>query len=548
LEIEAEVRTWNPLALEDDMATQTRHDRRTREIVQPADLRDLPGARLVALIALLLLWLALSTAGADGSGLDAPGEIGDNDFRISDMGPNLSDAYEATLPDVAHNSANNRFLVVWMGDNNTPPQVNDEYEIWGQRINAATGAAVWSNDFRISQAGPDGDVGWAAEEPAAAYNPTDNQYLVVWSGSDDADGCVAGEQEIWGQRVDGATRFLIGDSIRISHAGGTGITTYSAWQPDVVYNGVSGEYLVVWSGEDSNDGMVDYEYEIFLQRIDAATGVEIGGDERISDAGGLGDSSYGAFGPKVAFNSFDNQYLVVWYGKDDLPGIVEREIWGQRLSATGAEIGANDFRISDMGPDGDTAFEPFLPEVAYNSVDNEYLVVWSGDDVTDNEREIWGQRLSADGIEIGVNDFRISDMGPDGAVVFGTSEPAVAYDATFNTYLVAWRGDDDLVGVNENEIFGQYLDAATGAEIGGNDVRLSDMGPDGSTDFNVEYPSVAYNSTDNQYLVVWSGDTLEPLTLADEEFEIFGQRVLAGVLFSDHFETGDLLAWTIAAP
>jgi hypothetical protein len=139
-------------------------------------------------------------------------------------------------------------------------------------------------------------------------------------------------------------------------------------------------------------------------------------------------------------------------------------------------------------------------------------------------------------------------MGPDGAVVFGASDPAVAYDAAFNAYLVVWRGDDDLVGVNENEIFGQYLDAATGAEIGGNDLRLSDMGPDGSTDFNVEYAAVAYNSTDNQYLVVWSGDTLEPLVLADEEYEIFGQRMIAGVLFSDHFETGDLSAWSNATP
>jgi hypothetical protein len=189
-----------------------------------------------------------------------------------------------------------------------------------------------------------------------------------------------------------------------------------------------------------------------------------------------------------------------------------------------------------------------LPEVAYNSVDNEYLVVWSGDDVTDNDREIWGQRLSAAGIEIGFNDFRISDMGPDGAAVFGASGQAVAYNAGFNEYLVVWRGDDDLVGVNENEIFGQHLDAATGAEIGGNDVRLSDMGPDGSTGFNVEYAAVAANGTYNQFLVVWSGETLEPLVLADEEYEIFGQRMVAGVLFSDHFETGDLSAWTSAAP
>lgn len=530
------------------MGTQARPDGRRHETDRPAVLREATGIRITSVLALLLLWLGQPTTGAGGDSLCAPGEVGDNDFRISDMGPNLSDAYEATLPDVAYNSTNNRYLVVWTGDDNTSPQVGNEYEIWGQRIDAATGAAVWTNDFRISRAGPDGDIGWVAQQPAVAYNPTENQYLVVWSGTDDADGCVAGEYEVWGQRVDGATRLLVGDAIRISHAGGTGNPDYGVQNPDVAYNSVAGEYLVVWSGEDSNDGMVPYEFEIFLQRIDAATGTEIGGDERISDAGGLGDASYGAFDPSVAHNSVDNQYLVVWYGKDDAPGTVEREVWGQRLDGGGAEIGANDFRISDLGPEGSSAFQPFLPAVAYDFVDNEYLVVWPGDDVTDNEFEIWGQRLNAAGIEIGVNDFRISDMGPDGSTVLNASDSAVTYNAAFNEYLVVWRGDDDLVGVNENEIFGQYLDAATGAEIGGNDLRLSDMGPDGSTDFNAEYAAVAANGTDNQYLVVWSGDTLEPLVLADEEYEIFGQRMLAGVLFSDHFETGNHSAWTSATP
>jgi hypothetical protein len=120
--------------LEDDMGTQARLDSRWHETERPAELREAPSVWLVSLLTLVLLWLALSTAGADDTSLRAPGEIGDNDFRVSDMGPNLSDAYEATLPDVAYNSTNNRYLVVWMGDDNTPPQVDNEYEIWGQRM------------------------------------------------------------------------------------------------------------------------------------------------------------------------------------------------------------------------------------------------------------------------------------------------------------------------------------------------------------------------------------------------------------------------------
>jgi len=47
------------------------------------------------------------------------------------------------------------------------------------------------------------------------------------------------------------------------------------------------------------------------------------------------------------------------------------------LAATAqGEIGANDFRISDMGRDGDVNFDASIPAVAYNPNANEYLVVW----------------------------------------------------------------------------------------------------------------------------------------------------------------------------
>jgi hypothetical protein len=45
------------------------------------------------------------------------------------------------------------------------------------------------------------------------------------------------------------------------------------------------------------------------------------------------------------------------------------------------EIGTNDFRISDMGPDGNADFDAFPPSVAYNPTNNEYLVVWYGEDL-----------------------------------------------------------------------------------------------------------------------------------------------------------------------
>ena len=53
------------------------------------------------------------------------------------------------------------------------------------------------------------------------------------------------------------------------------------------------------------------------------------------------------------------------------------------------------------------------------------------------------------------------------------------------------------------------------------------MGPDGNTELSTPTtPAVAYNSADNEYLVVWDGDD-NTAPLVDNEFEIFGQRLSA---------------------
>jgi hypothetical protein len=245
-----------------------------------------------------------------------------------------------------------------------------------------------------------------------------------------------------------------------------------------------------------------------------------------------GNPNFFAQTPRVVFNPTVNEYLVVWQGDDNTAPLVndEFEMFGQRLSGSGAEVGPNDFRISDMGPDGNPAFGVFgAPAIAYNSSANEYLIVWAGDDGTfplvDNEGEIFGQRLSASGVQVGSNDFRISTAGPDGSTAFGAVEPSAAYNTVLNEYLVVWSGDDDTPPLvdGEVEIFGQRLSSA-GVRIGANDFRISTMGPNGNPNFDARSPSVAFSPTMSQYLVVWSSDD-NTGALVDGEIEIYGQRL-----------------------
>jgi hypothetical protein len=160
-----------------------------------------------------------------------------------------------------------------------------------------------------------------------------------------------------------------------------------------------------------------------------------------------------------------------------------------------------------MGPDGNPGFAAAAAAIAYNPQANQYLVVWAGADTTVAEDEIWGQLVDAAGSLLGAN-FRISDLGPDADLNYRATRPAVTFNSQANEYLVVWAGADNTAPLvaGENEIFGQRLTPA-GAEIGANDFRISDMGPNGNINFDAGTPDLTYNPQANEYLVVWRATT-----------------------------------------
>jgi hypothetical protein len=382
------------------------------------------------------------------------------------MGPDGDPTFEAGEPAVAYNAVNNLYLVVWEGDDNTPPFINEEFEIHGQLIDGATGAEIGA-DFRISDVGPDGLASRDAGPPAIAWDSIANQFLVVWEADDTDVGTPNHKNEIHGQLIDGATGAEIGpNDFRISDMGQNDDPEFDAREAAVAFNRVNHEFLVAWRGEDDTGDLVFDEFEIFCQRIDAATGAELGfNDVRISDMGATdGDTDFNAHSPAVAHNPANNEYLVVWRADDDSKGLADNEfeVYGQRLDgATGAEIGVNDFRISDMGPDGDPAFSAKEPWIDYSDADNEYLVAWEGtdDSLSDGKTEIFVQRIDANGSEVGENDLRASHTGAEGDGAADALDPGIAYGSGRNQFMVAWAADPasgDMVD-NENDIYGTLL-------------------------------------------------------------------------------------------
>ena len=443
-------------------------------------------------------------------------EIGTNDFRISQMGTDGDSAIRARAPAVAYNPTDDEYLVVWQSDD----LVQNELEIYGQRVDAKDGSLLGAR-IQISDMGPAANTAYQAFAPDVAFNATDGEYLVVWYGDDDVNG-TDGKFDIYGQRLTASTGAPVGtNDFRISVMSTAGDTSVAAVDPKIAWDSTVNQYLVVWEGDD-----VDTQFEIYGQRLDGATATEVGADDfRISDMGtNDADPVFGAFAADVAYNSADGEFLVVWEGDDDTGLLIddEFEIYGQRLTAsTGAAVGSNDFRISQMGPaDGIAAVGAACPAVAFDTTHTEYLVVWDADDLILGEFEIYGQRLDATtGAAVGTDDFRISDMGPDGDPTFMAFNPDVSYRASDDEYFVVWEGDE----VNgEMEIYGQSLTGGSGAEVGDNDVRLSDMGPEPNNQFDGLSAAVAADSGATGYLVVWEGDD-DTGALVNNEFEIYGQ-------------------------
>jgi hypothetical protein len=469
-------------------------------------------------------------------------EVGADDFRISDMGTlGLAQSYLADFPHVAYNPLDNEYLVVWAGDDDVDGNVDNEYEIFGQRIDATTGAELGANDFRISDMGGD-NILYGASFPRVVFNVAQEEYLVVWEGDDNVGGLVNDELEIFGQRLSRTGTEIGADDFRISAMGGTGSTTQKARYPAVAWDATDDEYLVVWVGDRNATSYV--EWEAFGQRLDG-DGSPLGGELRISDVGIEGSDWYNVYSLDVAYNPAQGEYLVVFEAQDDQPGMEDLglEILAQRIDAdSGTEVGANDYRLSDVGTSA--AYNATLPQVAWDPVSNQYLVVFRADDnvggLVAHEYEIFGQRLTTLGAEVGADDFRISAMGGTGNQDIGARKPAVAaLGGGSGGWLVTWEGY--VVG-QAFDVYGQSLDAQ-GGEVGTNDERLSDM----TNGLREAYrPAVAYGGGAGQFLVVWSG---EHDTLPDEEYEIFGQRTsgLMPLLVSG-FEVGTLGEWSGATP
>ena len=298
---------------------------------------------------------------------------------------------------------------------------------------------------------------------ALAYNRHNDEYLVAfeYQGS--------GGYGITVRRISTSGKFLGGFDFQP--------TSGSASKPDVVYNGINGEYLLVW--EESNTAVAPTRYEI-RGRVMPWNNLQANSSFWIATA-----TDHFFKDPSVAWNSFRNEYMVVFavydFGASGL-GISRR-----RLNHAGGQMSNMDFVIPGGGPQA-------VPDITYNLAADQYLVVWHQFMAT-GDRDVYGARLSYLAALQGSTIIVATETSDQGNPCVTTNEQ--------NRCFVVWQ---ELV-LGDYDIRGQLFD------IYGNPVG-SRYYIAGTFDDETE-PVAAANGATQEYLVTWN----HQVTVNDREIQ-----------------------------
>jgi hypothetical protein len=264
----------------------------------------------------------------------------------------------------------------------------------------------------------------------------------------------------------------------------------TAAPPDIDYSPENNRYLVVY----------DMSGDIYGKFVDAK-GFNYGSDFVICDDP---NSQWEA---SVAYDSVNKKYLVVWqdYRNSGTPD-QGSDIYGQLVKADGGFDGGN-FVISDA------SHNQYSPSVAYDSVNHRYLVAWVDDRTSGTTGlDIYGQVINADGTPYYTTSTK--DNFVISSATAGQFQPSVAYASANQKYIVVWA-DDRNAANTDRDIYGQFVTAA-GSLDGSNFVICDDADLQSS-------PSVAYDSTNEKYLIVW----YDMRNNNDTASDIYGQLVKA---------------------
>jgi hypothetical protein len=298
-------------------------------------------------------------------------------------------------------------------------------------------------------------------QPSVAYNWRHDEYLVVWHNT-----WPSGHRDIYARRVSASGQLLSWFSVS---AGAN-----DRAQPAVAYNATNDEYLVVWMYNANGDGST---YDIWGRTI-AWNGAYQNPEFQI-----ITYSNRTFWTPRVAWNSYRNEYLVVWSAYDATT-LTPTDVAHALLAADGSKL---------FGTIISSTEEPHQADVTYNVAADEYLVVWRRM-WTSTDGDIRAARIDG-GSAVVVNPPGVFTVN---AVTEDQLLPAVATNQQ-HRYMVVWQ--HAYPGpCCDWDIHGQEL--GVNGDLVGAELILAASSDDETV------PQVAARpGTGREYLVVWQRTT-----------------------------------------
>jgi len=315
-------------------------------------------------------------------------------------------------------------------------------------------------------------------KPRLAFNSSESEFLVVWEDHHWARGEA---RDIYGQRLNSAGA-RIGGNFAIGWENDKGYVN-----PAIAYNWQANEYLVVWELEYSAS-----DHDIYARRV-RADGTLPGGEVAIASS-----SSFESR-PAVAYNSANNEFMVVFEHRQGSGEFAQNDIYAQRVGADGAVRGR--VTVVDNG-----SLDESAPAVASGGADVGFLLVWQENKTGTREYDIHGRRVSTAGSPTG-GEFAISTWEYD------QIKPQLAYSSSAGEFLVVW--EDHHWGWGEaRDIYGQRITSG-GALAGGNFA----IGWESSNGY--VNPDIVFNPRVSEYVVAWGSE------YGESDHDVYCRRVAA---------------------
>lgn len=345
---------------------------------------------------------------------------------------------------------------------------------------ALQGTRVDSESARSTAIAPDAEGGplgdrfeianetYDVSHPAVDYDSQHQEYLVIWQSNPPQ------EMHIYAERVSTFGRLL--GRYTISAPGNT--TRRNA---DLAYNSQRDFFLVVWEQFDGN-------YYNVRARIFHPNGT-VGNEFYL----GTGPALRNRYKPAVAYASTSDKFLVVW--ESMAVAGVSGDIEAQVVSGTGALEG-NNFLLAQ----GNYEYSFDEPELAYNRSRNEYLVAWVRDQVAINQKDIFGTRVTRDGVILDNPALVIGYHTPPETAPVVAAIPTIP---DYGGYMVAWELH---YTASDYDVYARTISGSGGL----NPVVI--VVNSGS---NEMMPAIAGQESIDQYLITFSRYFAPPYTNTD---------------------------------